>query len=170
MLEVARQRCTSIIASSQVSTQQQPDVKFLEFDALNPSSFPEVEALAGKADMVLSTLVLEHLPIDVFFASIKKLLRSNGVLVLTNMHSEMGLISQAGFVDEKTGEKVRGTSFAHTVEEVVEGGKKEGFVVVGEFGERDVTESDVEGGVVGGRGRKWIGVRVWYGCVMRLGG
>jgi hypothetical protein len=96
-------------------------------------------------------------------------LKEGGVLVITNMHSEMGDISQAGFVDGVTGEKVRGISFSHKIEEVAGEGRKWGFAVVGEIGERDVREEDIgEGRLLGERGRKWIGVRVWFGCVMRL--
>ncbi len=119
---------------------------------------------------MLSTLVLEHLPINVFFRTVKDLLKAeDGYLVLTNMHAEMGRISQAGFVDEVTGEKIRGNSYAHGIQEVVEEGEKLGFSVVGDVSERGIEEGDL-GTVVGERGKKWVGVRVWFGFIMRLGG
>ena len=83
------------------------------------------------------------------------------------MHAEMGRKGQAGFVDEATGIKVRGTSYNYEVGEVVEEGRNWGFSVIGELVERGVEESDV-GRVVGERGRKWVGCRCWFGVVMRF--
>jgi len=40
---------------------------------------------------------------------------------------------------------------------------------VGEVGERGVEEVDL-GVVVGERGKKWVGVKVWFGFVMRFDG
>lgn len=40
---------------------------------------------------------------------------------------------------------------------------------MGEMRERAVEEQDVgDGKLLGPRGKKWIGVKVWFGCVMRL--
>lgn len=86
------------------------------------------------------------------------------------MHAHMGRISQAGFVDAESGEKVRGTSYNYEVEEVIEEGKRRGFEVVGKVGEREVREEDIgEGRLLGKRGKKWVGVKVWFGLVMRFG-
>jgi len=175
MLDVARQRCAKFLETHATTLAEVPKIDFYEFDALNPADFPEVKDLEGKADVVLSTLVLEHLPIDVFFRSVKSLLKKNGKgwLILTNMHAEMGRISQAGFVDEETGEKIRGGSYNYEVEEVVAEAKKFCFALEGSVGEREVREEDIgpgEGRVLGPRGRKWIGVRVWFGMVLRFDG
>ena len=87
------------------------------------------------------------------------------------MHAEMGRLGQAGFVDETSGVKVRGQSFVYEIEEVLEEGKRWGFEVVGKVQERGVKEENVgEGRVVGERGRKWIGVKCWFGMVLRLSG
>lgn len=170
MLAVARERCATFQNSSPASEVRVPDVKFYQFDALNSEAFPDVQLLETKADFVLSTLVLEHLPLDVFFKSIKKLLKEEGgYVVITNMHTDMGKISQAGFVDEETGGKVRGNSFVHGIQETLEKGKKWGFDLIGEVQERDIQEDDIgEGKVVGARGRKWIGVKCWFGFVLKL--
>lgn len=82
----------------------------------------------------------------------------------------MGSISRAGFLDPETGTKLQGDSFVYTVDEMVEAARTEGFEVVGEVLERAVSEEDVKNGVVGQRGRKWIGVKVWFGCVLRFVG
>ena len=173
MLDVAHHRCTKYLETRPTTLFEFPKIEFYEFDALNPAKFPDVKELEGKADVVLSTLVLEHLPIDIFFRSVSSLLKKRrGVyLVLTNMHAEMGRISQAGFVDEETGEKIRGDSYNYEVEEVVAEGKKWGLMLEGSVGEREVREEDIgEGRLLGPRGRKWIGVRVWFGMVMRFNG
>ena len=177
MLEVAQKRCNAIL-STKSRDEKTPDIQFREFDAIEPSSYPNVQSeVIGKAHLVLSTLVLEHLPLEVFFSTVKSLLipGGDGLLVLTNMHPEMGDISQAGFLDEDTGEKIQGHSFSHRIEDVMAVAAKYGFSLVGELGERAVEESDVrdDGGnvqdrLLGKRGRKWIGIRVWFGGVFRL--
>jgi hypothetical protein len=175
MLDGARQRCTAYLSANANATtlSKAPEVKFWEFDALHLAKFPDVkESVFGRADVVLSTLVLEHLPISAFFFTVEALLKENeGYLVLTNMHAEMGRRGQAGFVDEETGEKIRGESCVYETEEVLEEGKKWGFRLEGEVGERMVGEEDVgEGKLLGSRGRKWIGVKVWFGMVLRYVG
>ena len=123
---------------------------------------------------IISTLVLEHFPAHTFFAVLSSLLRPGGLVLLTDMHADMGSRSQAGFVsqDEETGEaiKVRGTSWVHTVEETVSEAKKAGFEVVGDVRERAITEDLIEKGVVGERAKKWIGTNVWYGMILRKEG
>ncbi len=169
MLTVAKGRCENhLTANAPGALFAPPVVEFYEFDALNQNLSPEVRALEGKADLVLSTLVLEHLPIDVFFRAVTSFLKpTDGYVLLTNMHAEMGCLSQAGFVDEVTGEKIRGHSYAHEISKVIEEGAKWGFEVVGEVGERGVQRADI-GKAVGERGKKWIGVNVWFGFVMRF--
>jgi SAM-dependent methyltransferase len=117
------------------------------------------------ADAVLSTLVLEHVPLPAYFSTLSALLKTGGYALVTNMHSDMGQVSQAGFVNEQ-GVKVRGTSFAHTVEETVGEAARQGFEVVS-VKERRMEEEDVKEGRVGERGWKWVGVRVWYAVVVR---
>jgi len=167
MLAVAKQRCEDHLKANSNSLQAAPQIEFHEFDALNTDLSPEIKALEGKTDLVLSTLVLEHLPLDTFFRTVKMFLKPGGYVLLTNMHADMGRISQAGFVDEGTGEKIRGLSYAHEISEVVEEGTRWGFEVVGEVDERAIESADV-GTVVGDRGKKWVGVNVWFGFVMRL--
>ncbi|KFY38881.1 hypothetical protein V495_06313 [Pseudogymnoascus sp. VKM F-4514 (FW-929)] len=165
MLEIARQRCSAISAAAALGTPV-PSTTFEVFDALSGNEPPND---ACGVNGVLSTLVLEHLPLDVFFGSAKKLLaKEGGYLLLTNMHEEMGRRGQAGFVDVESGEKVRGVSFVYSIEEVVKEGRKWGFEVVGEVRERAVTEADLE--VLGKRGAKWVGCKVWFGGVFRLSG
>lgn len=169
MLEVAKNRCESLLLSTASETSRAPPaLRFQVFDALDTSKSLDGD-LDGKADLVLSTLVLEHLPLDDFFKTVTSFLKSDGYLVLTNMHGDMGRISQAGFVDPETGEKIRGTSYVYDIEEAVKEAEIYGLDVVGEVQERAVGENDIgEGRVLGPRGKKWTGVKVWFGMVMRF--
>lgn len=88
---------------------------------------------------------------------------------MSNMHAEMGRKSQAGFLDVEEGKKVQGESFVYEVEEVVRVAGEEGFEILGGMRERGIGEGDLGGVVVGERGGKWVGVRVWFGGVFRLG-
>lgn len=118
---------------------------------------------AMEAHAVISTLVLEHIPIDTFFQAATAMLRAGGKLLVTNMHAEMGGISQAGFVDPSTGEKIRPVSYAHRLEDVISGAQKYGFEVIGEPLERSVDVAMSER--LGPRAKKWVGVTVWFGIM-----
>ncbi|KAI9649235.1 hypothetical protein NHQ30_001803 [Ciborinia camelliae] len=174
MLEIARSRCAPFITENASPC---PSIQFNEFNALEPQNNPEVSKLIeGKANMVISTLVLEHLPLSTFFSAVTFLLKpdseaSKARVLITNMHAEMGRLSQAGFVDEIEGKKtkIRGESYVYEIDEVAEEGKKWGFHVVGEVLERRIEEGDIEdenGLILGKRGKKWMGKRMWFGMVM----
>lgn len=176
MLEIARSRCSLCVSEDDSHV---PSIQFDEFNALNVQSKPEISSsIQGQANIVISTLVLEHLPLDKFFSAVTFLLKpdsdvDNGRVLITNMHAEMGRLSQAGFSDEIEGKKtkVRGESYVYEIEEVVEEGKKWGFHVVGDILERTVEMNDVEedgsGLKLGSRGGKWIGKKMWFGMVMQ---
>jgi hypothetical protein len=79
----------------------------------------------------------------------------------------MGARSQAGFVEmDQQGRraKVRGKSWVHSVAETVDEAKAQGFDVVGNVGETEVKEDMIE--MLGERGGKWVGTKVWYGMVL----
>ena len=169
MLEVARERVDAEIARIRTSEGERAiEVHFGIDDMIqDDSSEIRVAALeaAAEADAVISTLVLEHVPIRVFLQTAFRMLKPGGLLLVTNMHAEMGQISQAGFVDPNTGEKIRPKSYAHAVTDVVLEARRQGFEVVGEILERAVDDSMSK--VLGERARKWIGVTVWFGMVLR---
>jgi SAM-dependent methyltransferase len=151
------------------------------YDLLAPSepglglgslSEPLRAQLGVGASGLISTLVLEHIPGDKFFEGAARLIKPGGYFLVTNMHAEMGTMSQAGFVDVKTGKKIRPTSYAHKVDDVVVSAERFGFepVALDEGGqrvrERSVDEAMVEG--LGERARKWVGVTVWFGICFRM--
>ena len=161
MLQIARKRWEDAEAANGHGSSP-VKATFQVFDALTHDS-PPTETT--NADGVISTLVLEHLPIGIFFETVKKLLKKGGCLLLTNMHEDMGKRSQAGFLDVETGEKIRGESFVYSIEEMVQEAKKQGFQVDRDVKERAIDKADIE--LVGERGHKWLRYKVWYGCILK---
>ncbi|KAI5868228.1 S-adenosyl-L-methionine-dependent methyltransferase [Durotheca rogersii] len=163
MLEVARLRLQATGGAD--PTRARPKLHLEIFDMLSSSSPPDA---AQQVDGIISTLVLEHVPVSTFFTLVARLLKPGGVLLLTNMHAHMGSISQAGFVDASTGEKIRPTSYAHTVADVVAEARKCGLEVEREGG---IYEREVDGDMVeelGPRSRKWVGITCWFGGLFRM--
>jgi SAM-dependent methyltransferase len=109
---------------------------------------------------IISTLVLEHIPLASYFSTLSSLLAPQGLALVTNMHNDMGSRSQAGFMNAQ-GIKVRGESWVYSVQETVREAETQGFEVV-QVRERSVQREDVEKGV-----GKWIGCIVWFGIVLR---
>ncbi|KAI9729448.1 MAG: hypothetical protein M1834_006829 [Cirrosporium novae-zelandiae] len=195
MLEKARERCADVggegggggVESTTPYLKQR--VRFQQYKipipipipiSSSPSSLPSSSPPStARAHALISTLLLEHLPLSTFFSLVSTLLLyPTGLLLLTNMHPEMGAISQAGFKDPVTGEKVRaGRSWIHGVGEVVEKAKGWGFEVLG--GVREVGMDGLDMGVKGGLGlgpemevrmRKWKGTKCWFGIIFRFVG
>ncbi|KAF2025133.1 S-adenosyl-L-methionine-dependent methyltransferase [Setomelanomma holmii] len=132
----------------------------------NPSTSP-LPSVPGLQPVngIISTLVLEHVPVADYFSTLASLLVPNGLALITNMHSDMGAKSQAGFVNEQ-GVKVRGSSYAHTVQDTIDAARTAGFELLS-VREREMRREDIESGAVGERGWKWVGVKVWYAVVVR---
>lgn len=158
MLEVADSRLRDICEKAG----RAQCFELARYDLLNCASPPDS---ALSADALISTLVLEHIPLPEFFQAISQILKPGGIALITNMHSEMGTISSASFVNPKTGEKVRPTSFAHSLQNVIAEAQQQGFEVLGEVRERAVDENPSE--ILGLRARKWIGLKVWFGICFR---
>lgn len=162
MLEIAKSRIDGHMAQGSRASGAAQGAHLELYNLLG--SYP-IPSCALNADALLSTLVLEHVPLSIFFEKASEILKPNGLALVTNMHSEMGAISQAGFVNPNTGEKVQTQSFVHYLDDVVAEAQKQGFEVVGEIQERVVDGEMSE--VLGMRARKWIGVTVWFGVCFR---
>lgn len=162
MLDIARARIDKNLTKQASVAARAKDVHLELFDLLSGSELP---TCATNADALVSTLVLEHVPIPSFFEVAAQILKPGGVALATNMHSDMAAIGQAGFVDTKTGDKVRTKSFAHRLDDVVEEAERQGFSIIGQVRERAVDEKMSE--LLGVRARKWIGVTVWFGLCFR---
>ncbi|KAJ4422718.1 hypothetical protein N0V82_002615 [Gnomoniopsis sp. IMI 355080] len=154
MLDISKQRFHS--------AKVEGTVVFETYDMLKAPSPPTV-ALGATA--VISTLVVEHIPLPDYFEAVSLILRPGGLLLLTNMHSDMGRITQAGFVEPETGQRIRPTSYAHSVHDIVSEADKQGFEVIMPFRERTLTENDLE--LLSPRAAKYVGMRIWYGGILR---
>ncbi|KAK7530645.1 S-adenosyl-L-methionine-dependent methyltransferase [Phyllosticta citribraziliensis] len=166
MLDEARKKLGTATKSA-----TRVELRLVQHDILHPndpSSSPH--ALPGPAHGVISTLVVEHVPLPDFFQSLSRLLRPDGYALVTNMHPAMGAKAQAGFVstdEEGRKIKVRGKSWVHGIEETVYAAQREGLAVVGNVLERAVDEEMLRDGRISERGRKWIGSEVWFGVVLQ---
>lgn len=162
MLEIARRRLDEHMTALDDTSTKAEASEAIVYDMLSSDPLPPS---ALEADAVISTLVLEHIPLFEFFRTLSQILKPGGFSLVTNMHSEMGAISQAGFVDPETGEKVRPTSYNHTLEDVIAEASRQEFQVVGAVKERAMDEEMAE--MVGERAKKWVGVTVWFGVCFR---
>lgn len=178
MLDVARQRIDAVNRPADIEVELAPFDLLADIEA--PSNRRTLN-LVRDADGVISTLVLEHIPLNNFFGAAASILRSGAYLLVTNMHADMGKRSQAGFVDSATGKKVRPSrSYAHEVGQILAEAERWGFEVVqlptGKAArshgcvdgviEREVTPDMVER--LGPRSQKYAGVCfVWLGVCFR---
>lgn len=153
MLDIARHRVSKANPSS-----------VAVFEVYDMLAAPSVPAAALGAMAVVSALVVEHIPLPVFFQTAAAMLMPGGLLLLTNMHSDMGRMTQAGFVDPVTGHKIRPTSYAHSMDHVLAEAGRQGFDVESPFIEKTLRTEDVN---VSSRGSKYVGTRVWYGGYLR---
>ncbi|EED21561.1 conserved hypothetical protein [Talaromyces stipitatus ATCC 10500] len=177
MLDVARQRINDF-----QSPTTSIEVKLAPFDLLAAQSPINTQAreLLQNADGIISTLVLEHIPLDIYFSTAASILRPGAYFLVTNMHADMGRLSQAGFVDSVTGKKVRPSrSYAHDAGDILVEAARAGFEVLSlpstvntSTGseiegvlERKVTQDMVE--MLGPRSKKYVGVTVWLGVCFR---
>jgi SAM-dependent methyltransferase len=158
MLSLARTKLSALTSPTTI-------LRLEHCDPFPPTRFDPSSLNLSPQDFVISTLVLEHIPLHTFFATLDALLAPGATALLTNMHEEMGSRSQAGFVNAE-GVKVRGESYVYSLAETVQGAEGAGLRVV-QARERRVEESDVQRGVVGKRGAKWVGCKVWFGVVVR---
>lgn len=164
MLEIAKERCTS--AWNMLPTEKRAAaLNFNAHDVLD-SNHTVSQFLPQAADIVISTLVVEHMPLADFFLEVNRLLAPGGLLLVTNMHSDMGAKSQAGFNDPATGEKIRPVSYNHSPEELVEAAKAANFDLLGDsIIERGVDEDMAKR--LGPRAGKWVGVQMWMGGLFK---
>jgi len=156
MLDMARSKL--IRGKSQGRTK----IKLELYDMLNDTTPP---TYALNVDALISTLVMEHVPLVAFFSAVSQILKPGGVAIVTNLHSEMRNISQAGFVDPMTGDKIRPPSHSHLLSDVIAEARVHGMDVVGDILEKSVDAEMSK--CLGPRAKKWIGVTVWFGVMFR---
>lgn len=155
MLAVAQTKCNAVSHPTAAFSLERRD--FGDPTKLHPA---DIEAFSG----LISTLVLEHLPLVTFFSVVRSLLATGGIALITNMHPDMGSSTQAGF-RLVSGERVLGTSFVHGVQQTMDAARDAGLVVEGIVDEFDVIQDMIPR--LGEKGRKWVGRKVWYGLILR---
>ncbi|KAF8476091.1 hypothetical protein BDZ91DRAFT_788735 [Kalaharituber pfeilii] len=135
-------------------------------DSAPPSLLPPLLASFLPADIVISTLVLEHIPLVPFFTFISWCLPDPKVrpsyFILTNMHPDMSELQGAAGFKDKDGKKIRPMDmWIVGGEEVMKvAWEVAGLKLVGDKGmtEVGVNEGDVQR--LGERSRKWVGKRM----------
>lgn len=177
MLDVAQHKIDMMSCRESADARLHFSYKLDVYDLLAPTTTPQHAITLGSdrfpADAIVSTLVLEHIPLKPFFSHLSSLIerRKAGYVLLTNMHPGMGARSQAGFetIDPETGEtmKVRPKSYNHGLQDILDAAQDAGFKLVGEIRESEVTQRMVDEGIVSERGRKWVGIKVWLGMVLK---
>lgn len=126
----------------------------------------ELDALVGEpVDIVISTLVLEHVELDAFFATVSKHLKSGGWAWVSTMHPFIGKFTGAGFRRED-GAKVRGVSSNYEIEEVVSSAKKYGLELGCPVVESGVGDDRAEAlAKFGPRAMKCVGWKIFVGAL-----
>ena len=159
MMDKARDRAAQLPASTPaVGTAQ-----WLVWD-IESGEAPLPEMLG--VDVVVSTLVLEHVHLDTFFRVIRICLKPGGFAFVTNMHPDLGSCSAAGFLD-RDGQKVRGVSYNYSVEETIKAAADVGLVLRGKVDVSGVdSEEDVE--LYGARAKKWLGFKLCVAFVFEI--
>ncbi|KAF8643248.1 hypothetical protein AX16_009136 [Volvariella volvacea WC 439] len=111
-----------------------------------------------KVDAVVSTLVLEHVPLEIYFKGLAGVLRRGGWAYVSDMHPEMG-VSRAGYLGQD-GVKRLGTSWQHSTEDTIEAARIEGLVLHGERAFERGVEDEERARALGRRAEKWIGKKM----------
>ena len=158
MLDVARSRCRTSFESLPPSARAQSLV-LERFDSLHDHTTSQsVENVHG----IISTLVIEHLPLPAFFSFAASQLINGGHLLITNVHPDKG--SLANFRDPQTSQRIyTHSSLVHEIEDIIEEAKAHGFDVVG-----GVREAELDTDLVEKSGKileKWIGIKCWVGMI-----
>jgi malonyl-CoA O-methyltransferase len=125
-------------------------VRWLAHDVANPLPFAD-----RTFDRVLSSLVLEHIPLNglaPFFRELGRIVREGGSVVVTAMHPGMFLKGVSANFRDESGE-VRPRSYVATLSDYVMGATR-GGLAINELAEHSVDEALAARNE---RSRKWLG-------------
>lgn len=111
-------------------------LRFLQHDLARPLPLED-----QSFDRVLCGLVLEHIPnLEFVFAQMKRICRSDGAIVVSNMHPAMMLKGvTARFTDPFTGRETRPASCTHQISDYVMAAIGAGLII-NHFSEHSVDE------------------------------
>ena len=158
MLDVARKRCRISYESLAPNARTQSFV-LERFDLLHDATISQpIKEVHG----IISTLVLEHLPLSAFFSFAASHLIRGGHLLVTNVHPDKK--SLANFIDSRTSQRIyTHSSLVHEIDDIIEEAKRYGFAVVGGVREAALDVDLVK--QLGKKPEKWIGVNFWVGMI-----
>ncbi|KAK3718476.1 hypothetical protein LTR37_004980 [Vermiconidia calcicola] len=176
MLDVAKGKCEAALEQRRRyrgPMWPNPSLELVQMDLLRYESISE--RYTAFFDGIMSTLVLEHFPLPAFFTLVSRLLKSGAYALVTNMHPDMGRLSKAGFKDAITGERVKGMSFIHGIPETIAAAEDANLELIGNVRESEldkrtfeISEASIdEKARVAERATKWVGVKVWFGLMLR---
>jgi ubiquinone/menaquinone biosynthesis C-methylase UbiE len=125
----------------------------------------------SSVDAVISTLVIEHIAsLDQFFKIIYRVLKKNNHswAFITAMHPNMYQAgSQAGFIiDEKTGQKLCGISFDHSIENIIQAATKANLILM-KYAEKEI-KNEEHAKQLGSRAKKWIGINIHASFLFKI--
>ncbi|UJR30196.1 hypothetical protein I4U23_017735 [Adineta vaga] len=161
MMEKAQERVKQIQKNHDVS------ISWIIHDL---NSNDELSIDESSVDAIISTLVIEHIAsLDHFFKVIHRLLKktNDSWAFITAMHPNMYRAgSQAGFIDETTGQKLCGVSFDHSIEDIIQAATKSNLILI-KYTEKAV-ENDQHANQLGSRAKKWIGTVIHASFLFKL--
>jgi SAM-dependent methyltransferase len=131
---------------------------------------PVLKYFRHKYEFVLSTFVVNSMPLDVYFKGIEGLLSRDGVALVTCVHPEFGGAESCLDINENEKHKATGgLRFRYTVQEVLKVAAECGLTLQGDVNEVKLSSTMVEGLEESLRGdaRKWVGRKVWFSVVLR---
>ena len=132
--------------------------------------YPGLKYFRHMYEFVLSTLVMNRMPLGVFFKGIEGLLSRGGVALVTCVHPEFGgAESCLGISENEKCEMREGPGFRHSVQEVVEVATECGLTLQGAVNEVELGSTTVEGLEESLRrdAKKWVARKMWFSVVLR---
>lgn len=86
-----------------------------------------LHSAARNADVTISTLAIEHMQLQDFFQAAGNIVRNGGLLLVTNMHSDMGDISRHQVVDKEAGEAFCSEHYNHQIDVMISAANRASF-------------------------------------------
>ena len=121
-------------------------------------------------EFVLSSLVMHHMPLDVFFRGIEGLMSRDSVALVTCIYPEFGVAEDglSGSEDEKSETRDQPV-FRHDIQEVLDAAKRCGLTLQGTVKEVKLSTEVIEKLEHSLRedAKKWIGRKIWFSVVLR---
>jgi len=162
MMSVAQTKIESLVASNASTCQTQTHFSLLDIQSQlsDITSFTE----ANPVDIIISTLVLEHVSLSPFFSAVSTLLRPGGWAWITSMHPDISDKTGAGFTRPDDNVRVQGVSYDYSIEDIVDAARESGLELEGDVVETGVgVEADRAVERFGEKARKWAGWRIFLG-------